>query len=127
MMSLTKAKIIAKNPNAYSNAELDDALTVIVEDDRLTEAQVTRMQAAIDPVLRARLDATFAAATPDCAHLPDRQSSDPSTNEALCLDCGWLRDLMTWEEWAKLPTESHLMPTPKEPTGKPSATRRSTK
>jgi len=55
MMSLTKAKIVARNPNAYSTAELDDALTVIVEDDRLTEAQVTRMQAAIDPVLRARL------------------------------------------------------------------------
>jgi hypothetical protein len=54
-MSLTKAKAVAKNPDAYSTAELDDALTVIVEDDRLTEAQVTRLQNRIDPVLRARL------------------------------------------------------------------------
>jgi hypothetical protein len=56
MMSLTMAKAIAKDPHAYSSAELDDALTVIVEDDRLTEAQVTRLQAIIDPVLRARIE-----------------------------------------------------------------------
>jgi hypothetical protein len=55
MMSLTMAKAIARHPDTYSSAELDDALTVIVEDDRLTEAQVTRLQAKIDTVLRKRL------------------------------------------------------------------------
>jgi len=92
MMSLTKAKIVAKNPNAYSNAELDEALTVIVGDDRLTEAQVTRMQAAIDPVLRART----------CTHPAEHQSSDIVTNEVLCMVCHELRDLMPWDEWEAL-------------------------
>jgi hypothetical protein len=55
MMSLTMARAVARNPEAYSSKELDDALTTIVEDDRLSEAQVTRMQAKIDPVLRARI------------------------------------------------------------------------
>jgi hypothetical protein len=54
-VSLIKAKAIARTPEAYSTEELDDALTRIVEDDRLSEAQVTRLQAAIDPVLRARI------------------------------------------------------------------------
>lgn len=54
-VSLIKAKAIARTPEAYSTEELDDALTTIVEDDRLSEAQVTRLQARIDPVLRARL------------------------------------------------------------------------
>ena len=56
MMSLTKAKAIARTPDAYTTEELDEALTVIVEDDRLTEAQVTALQARIDPVLRARIN-----------------------------------------------------------------------
>jgi hypothetical protein len=55
MMSLIKAKAIARTPEAYTTEELDDALTVIVEDDRLSEAQVTRLQGCIDPVLRARI------------------------------------------------------------------------
>lgn len=117
MMSLTKAKQVARNPEAYSIEELDDALTVIVDDDRLTAAQVTRMQAAIDPVLRKRIDARADA----CTHPENRQSSDRETNEILCLDCGLLRDLMPWEEWAKLPTESHLIPMPGK--AKPAATR----
>ena len=54
-VSLIKAKAIARTPEAYSTEELDDALTRIVEDDRLSEAQVTRLQARIDPVLRARI------------------------------------------------------------------------
>ena len=54
-VSLIKAKAIARTPEAYSIEELDDALTRIVEDDRLSEAQVTRLQARIDPVLRARI------------------------------------------------------------------------
>lgn len=54
MMSLDKAKAIAKLPEAFSTQELDDALTVIVEDDRLTEAQVTKLQAPIDRELRTR-------------------------------------------------------------------------
>jgi hypothetical protein len=55
VMSLSKARAVARDPEAYSNEELDAALTTIVEDDRLSEAQVTRMQAKIDPVLRARI------------------------------------------------------------------------
>ena len=55
MMTLTKAKQIAKNPESFSTQELDDALTVIVEDDRLSETQVTNLQNKIDPVLRNRL------------------------------------------------------------------------
>lgn len=55
MMTLTKAKAVAKAPETYSTAELDDALTVIVESDRLSEVQVTNLQNKIDPVLRARL------------------------------------------------------------------------
>jgi hypothetical protein len=54
-VSLIKAKAIARTPEAYTTEELDDALTRIVEDDRLSEAQVTRLQARIDPVLRARI------------------------------------------------------------------------
>ncbi len=53
MMSLTKAKAIAKNPQVYTAPELDDALTTIVDSPDLTEAQVTKLQAKIDPVLRA--------------------------------------------------------------------------
>lgn len=56
MMSLTKAKAIAKNPAAYSVEELDDALTTIVDSPDLTEAQVTRLQAKIDPMLRSKLN-----------------------------------------------------------------------
>lgn len=56
VMSLSKARAVARNPEAYTTQELDDALTVIVDDDRLSEAQVTRLQNRIDPVLRARID-----------------------------------------------------------------------
>lgn len=115
-MSLTKAKAVAKNPEAYTIEELDDALTVIVEDDRLTEAQVTRMQARIDPVLRARIDER----STNCQHPADRQSRDLETNEMHCADCGWLRDAMPWDEWAKLPTAAHLLPMPPA-DGRPSA------
>lgn len=55
-MTLTKAKAVAKNPEAFTTSELDEALTVIVEDDRLTETQVTNLQNKIDPVLRSRLN-----------------------------------------------------------------------
>jgi hypothetical protein len=119
MMSLTKAKAVAANPSAYSTAELDDALTVIVEDDRLSEAQVTRLQAKIDPVLRARIQQV----RDTCTHPEDQQSFDLETNERHCAVCGWLRDAMPWEEWAKLPTESHLIPMP-EAKAKPAATRK---
>lgn len=54
-MSLTRAKAVAKDPAAHTTEELDDALTVIVDDDRLSEAQVTKLQSAIDPVLRSRI------------------------------------------------------------------------
>jgi hypothetical protein len=54
-MSITQAKAVAKNPTAYSTAELDDALTAILDCDRLSETQVTNLQRKIDPVLRARL------------------------------------------------------------------------
>lgn len=54
-MSITKAKLVAKNPEAYTTQELDDALTAIVESDRLSETQVTNLQNKIDPVLRSRL------------------------------------------------------------------------
>ena len=117
-MSLNKAKAVAKDPESYSTEELDDALTVIVEDDRLTEKQVTRLQAAIDPVLRARLDERAAT----CKHPAERQSSDLETNEVLCTDCGYLRDLMPWDEWAKLPAQAHLTPMADDPAvGRPSA------
>jgi hypothetical protein len=56
VMSLSKARAVARDPEAYSNEELDAALTTIVEDDRLSEAQVTRLQGRIDPVLRARIE-----------------------------------------------------------------------
>lgn len=105
-VSLTKAKAIARHPEAYTIEELDDALTVIVEDDRLTEAQVIRMQRSIDPVLRRRL--AERAAT--CTHPAEHQSADLDTNEVLCHDCGWLRDAMPWEEWASRPTAAHLLP-----------------
>lgn len=108
MMSLSRAKKVAANPENYSIEELDDALTTIVDSPDLTERQVTRLQAKIDPVLRARIDARADA----CTHPEDRQHSDRETNEILCLDCGLLRDLMPWEEWANLPTESHLTPMP---------------
>lgn len=55
MMSLSKAKAVAKDPEAFTTQELDDALTTIVESDRLTETQVSNLQNKIDPVLRARL------------------------------------------------------------------------
>lgn len=124
-MSFTKAKAVAKDPESYSIEELDEALDFIVNDYRLTEAQVTKMQAKIDPVLRARLaerQSRIAAAVvwpdmadgrptaDDCTHPAERQSSDRETNEVLCEGCGWLRDLMPWEEWAQLPTEAHLIP-----------------
>jgi hypothetical protein len=114
MMSLTKAKAIAKDPEAYSPQELDDPLTVIVESDRLTERQVTRLQALIDPVLRSRTSKPPTRRYEDCTHPAEYQSSDAETNEVLCNHCGWLRDLMTWEEWAKRPIESHLLPMPKD-------------
>lgn len=56
-MSLTKAKAVAKNPGLYTAPELDDALTTIVDSPDLTEAQVTRLQGKIDPVLRALISA----------------------------------------------------------------------
>lgn len=55
MMSISKAKQVAKAPEQYSTQELDDALTAIVDCDRLTEQQVSNLQANIDPALRARL------------------------------------------------------------------------
>lgn len=55
-VSLTKAKQIAKDPDAYSTRELDEALTTIVESDRLSEKQVSNLQAKIDPVLRDRIE-----------------------------------------------------------------------
>lgn len=54
-MSLTQAKAVAKDPSAYSIEDLDDALTTIVDSDRLSETQVTNLQNKIDPVLRSRL------------------------------------------------------------------------
>jgi hypothetical protein len=57
MMSLTKAKAVAKNPELYTAPELDEALTTIVDSPDLTEAQVTRLQGKIDPVLRALIAA----------------------------------------------------------------------
>jgi hypothetical protein len=57
MMSLTRAKAVAAHPSEYSTGELDDALTVIVDSPDLTEAQVTRLQAKIDPELRRRIEA----------------------------------------------------------------------
>jgi hypothetical protein len=63
MMSLTKAKAVAKNPEAYTAQELDDALTAIVDSDMLTEAQVTSLQNRIDPVLRARIEDGRTSAT----------------------------------------------------------------
>lgn len=55
MMSLTKAKAVAKNPTAYDVEELHDALTTILDSDRLTEQQVANLQAKIDPVMRCRM------------------------------------------------------------------------
>lgn len=55
MMSLTKAKTVAKTPEAFSTEELDDAMTAILESDRLSETQVTNLLNKIDPVMRARL------------------------------------------------------------------------
>lgn len=57
MMSISKAKQVAKAPQQYSTQELDDALTAIVESDALTEQQVTNLQQKIDPELRSRLTA----------------------------------------------------------------------
>lgn len=54
-MSLARAKAVAKNPEACTTQELDDALTAIVDSDRLSETQVTNLQNKIDPVLRSRL------------------------------------------------------------------------
>lgn len=54
-MSLTRAKLVAKSPQDFTTEELDAALTTIVDSDRLSETQVTNLQAKIDPVLRARL------------------------------------------------------------------------
>lgn len=58
-MSLTRAKAVAKDPEACSTEELDEALTTIVESDRLSETQVTNLQNKIDPVLRRRLEDPF--------------------------------------------------------------------
>lgn len=60
-MSLTKARAVAKDPESFTTQELDDALTVFVDDDRLTAVQVTALQARIDPVLRARIAAKAGA------------------------------------------------------------------
>ena len=54
-MTLTEAQQIAKNPEAYTLKELDDAMTVILEDDRLTETQVTNLLNKIDPVMQRRI------------------------------------------------------------------------
>jgi hypothetical protein len=54
-MSLTRAKAVAKDPENCTTEELDDALTTIVESDRLSETQVTNLQNKIDPVLRRRI------------------------------------------------------------------------
>lgn len=61
-MSLSKARAVARNPEAHTTEELDAALTTIVDDDRLSERQVTLLQNRIDPVLRARIDAAKAGA-----------------------------------------------------------------
>ncbi len=54
-VSLSRAKAIAKAPEAATTDELDAALTAIVDSDRLSETQVSNLQAKIDPVLRSRL------------------------------------------------------------------------
>jgi hypothetical protein len=57
-MSLTRAKAVAKDPEAFSVEELDEALSTIVDSDRLSERQVTNLQNKIDPILRAKVEAT---------------------------------------------------------------------
>lgn len=54
-ISLSKAKAMAKNPGAYGTPELHEALDVIVNDDRLTETQVTNLQNKIETALRTRV------------------------------------------------------------------------
>jgi hypothetical protein len=72
-MNITAAKAVASNPAAYSTADLDAALTAIVESDRLTEAQVTNLQRKIDPVLRARLDGGAPALAGNSPAIPDHK------------------------------------------------------
>lgn len=54
-MTLTEAKRIAKSPDSYTTQQLDDAMTVILEDDRLSETQVTNLLNKIDPVIHQRI------------------------------------------------------------------------
>lgn len=54
-MSLTRAKAVAANPSSCTIEELDEALSTIVDSDRLSEQQVTNLQNKIEPELRSRL------------------------------------------------------------------------
>lgn len=54
-MNLSLARRIAKDPESFSTRELDDALTFIVDCDKLSEKQVSNLQAKIDPTLRKRI------------------------------------------------------------------------
>lgn len=53
-MNITTARKVAKTPEDYSEADLHEALDVIVNDERFTEAQVIKGQAAIESELNAR-------------------------------------------------------------------------
>lgn len=53
-MNITKARTVAKNPEVYTEQELHESLDVIVNDDRFSEGQVTKFQAAIEAELKAR-------------------------------------------------------------------------
>lgn len=53
-MNITTTRKVVKNPEAYSDTELHEALDVLVSDERFTEAQVTKGQAAIEAELNSR-------------------------------------------------------------------------
>jgi hypothetical protein len=54
-ISLTQAKKIAANPSAYTMEELDDALTAVLDSDRLSETQCSNLTAKIEAGMKAQL------------------------------------------------------------------------
>lgn len=53
-MNITTARKVAKTPSAFTEAELHEALDVVVSDERFTEVQVVKAQAAIELELNHR-------------------------------------------------------------------------
>lgn len=81
-MTLTEAKRIAKSPADYTTEQLDDAMTFILDSDRLSETQVTNLLAGIDREMRARIDAASKSETatyPEETRIGDIATFDRST------------------------------------------------